>query len=189
MHYFDCALRDFITALDEKGLLDETVIALWGDHDAGFEWRPEIAEVAGVTPDAAGWYVSQRVPLVISVPGVEGPAEALTLPAGHTDVAPTLLALLGVDPAPYAYLGRNLLGVPGAGPVVGEYRCWNDSTHVYLRRGPRLRDGQCFEGAGLEEVAVEACATSFEAARRQVEISETVLEHDLQQALHSTRDE
>lgn len=185
MHYFDRALEDFISALDETGLLEETVVALWGDHDAGFEWRPEIAEVAGVAPDAAGWYLSQRVPLVISVPGVEGPADALTVPAGHTDVAPTLLALLGIDPAPYAFLGRNLLGLPGSGPVVGEYRCWNDATHVYLRRGPRLGDGQCFERGGMGEVAVEACATGFEAARRQVEISELVLEHDLQRALRS----
>jgi phosphoglycerol transferase MdoB-like AlkP superfamily enzyme len=189
MHYFDRALSDFISALDQTDLLEETVVALWGDHDAGFEWRPEIAELAGVTPDAAGWYVSQRVPLVISVPGIEGPVEALTVPAGHTDVAPTLLALLGIDPAPYAFLGRNLLGTPGTGPVVGEYRCWNDATHVYLRRGPRLSDGQCLDRVGLEEVAVDACATGFEDARRQVEVSELVLEHDLQRALDSARDE
>jgi phosphoglycerol transferase MdoB-like AlkP superfamily enzyme len=185
MNYFDRALQVFCTALDEADLLEESVIALWGDHDAGFEWRPEIAEFAGFDPDPAGWYVSQRVPLVIRVPGVEGPAEALTLPAGHADVAPTLLALLGIDPAPFAFLGRNLLGSPGTGPVVGEYRCWSDSTHVYLRGGPRLGDGQCLEGERLEEVAAEACATGFEAARRQVEISELVLKHDLQRALHS----
>jgi len=188
MHLFDGALRDFFSALDAGDLLDETVVVLWGDHDAGFAWRPEIAEVAGVEPDAAGWYVSQRVPLIISVPGVDGPEEALTVPAGHTDVAPTLLALLGIDPAPYAFLGRNLLGAPGAGPVVGEYRCWHDATHVYLRRGPRLDDGQCFEGGGTTEVDVEACAASFEAARRQVEVSELVLKHDLQRGLRSLRE-
>ncbi len=33
-HYADGALGQFITELDEKGLLDNTVIVLYGDHDA-----------------------------------------------------------------------------------------------------------------------------------------------------------
>jgi len=183
MHYFDGALADFVTALDGEGLLDHTVVALWGDHDAGFEWRSEIAAAIGFAHDAAGWYLSQQVPLVIRVPGEIGPPGALAVPAGHADVAPTLLALLGVDPAPYAFIGRNLLGSPGPGPVVGEYRCWRDSTHLYLRRGPLLRDGECIELATMKRVGVEACSVSFEEARREVEVSRLVLEYDLQSRL------
>lgn len=183
MHHFDRALADFVAALEAEDLTDRTVIALWGDHDAGFEWRSEIAAAIGTTHDATGWYLSQQVPLLIRAPGVAGATGPLTLAAGHADVAPTLLALLGVDPAPYAFTGRNLLGSPGAGPVVGEYRCWRDATHLYLHRGPRLTDGECIELATLERVGVEACSMSFEAARREVETSRLVLEHDLQQKL------
>lgn len=186
MHHFDRALADFVATLDEAGLGDRTVLALWGDHDAGFEWRSEIAAAMGATHDATGWYLSQRVPLLIRVPDIEAPPEALELPAGHVDVAPTLLALLGVDPAPYAFTGRNLLGSPGTGPVVGEYRCWRSETHLYLRRGPLLRDGECIELATMREVDSEACAASFEAARREVEVSHLVLEHDLQQKLRKS---
>jgi phosphoglycerol transferase MdoB-like AlkP superfamily enzyme len=183
MHYFDRALADFITALDSDGLLDHTVIALWGDHDAGFEWRSEIAAAVGFAHDAAGWYLSQQVPLVIRVPGEIGSDGPLAVPAGHADVAPTLLALLGVDPAPFAFIGRNLLGSPGPGPVVGEYRCWRDTTHLYLRRGPLLSDGECIELATMKRVGVEACSASFEEARREVEVSRLVLEYDLQSRL------
>ncbi len=145
MHHFDQALRGFMAGLEERGLEERTVVVLWGDHDAGFEWRPEIAAALGTSHDAAGWYLSQQVPLLIRAPELAAPAEALDQPAGHADVAPTLLALLGVDPGPHAFTGRNLLGTPGTGPVVGEYRCWRDSTHLYLRRGPLLADGECIE--------------------------------------------
>jgi len=214
MHHFDRALADFMAALDDAGMIDNTVIALWGDHDAGFEWRSEIAAAIGVVHDATGWYLSQQVPLVIRLPGADTPTDArartshplsaatgdaenltrlttqageirgLTLPAGHADVAPTLLALLGVDPAPYAFTGRNLLGSPGSGPVVGEYRCWRDATHLYLRRGPLLTDGECVELESMRKVDSAACSASFEKARREVEISRLVLEHDLQLRLH-----
>jgi len=183
MHHFDRALADFLSDLERGGLAEKTVIVLWGDHDAGFEWGGEIASVMGATHDPAGWYLSQQVPLIIHVPGVAAPVKALTLPAGHADAAPTVLGLLGVDAAPYPFIGRNLLGAPGTGPVVGEYRCWRDATHLYLRRGPELGDGQCIDLATMNEVGSRDCATGFEEALRQVEISRLVLEHDLQQRL------
>ena len=34
LHYADSALGDFITGLDENGLLENTVVVLYGDHDA-----------------------------------------------------------------------------------------------------------------------------------------------------------
>lgn len=183
MHYFDRAFEDFVGALDRSGVADRTVIALWGDHDAGFEWTPEIAAAIGAPHDAVGWYTSQRVPLVLRVPGATSAGVDLGVPAGHVDVAPTLLALLGVDPGPYLFVGRNLLGTPGDGPVVGEYRCWRDDRHLYLRHGPELTDGRCVELATMREVAPAACADGFEAARLELEMSRLVLEHDLQRAL------
>ena len=183
MRHFDRALRTLMVGLEEAGLGERTMVVLWGDHDAGFEWRSEIAEALGTSHDAAGWYLSQQVPLLIGMPRLSVPPQVLSRPAGHADVAPTLLALLGVDPGQYAFTGRNLLGAPGPGPVVGEYRCWRDATHLYLRRGPLLTDGECVELATMTRVEPGACSDSFEAARREVEISRIVLEHNLQQEL------
>jgi phosphoglycerol transferase MdoB-like AlkP superfamily enzyme len=186
MHHFDVALGDFLGALDRRGLTASTVIALWGDHDAGFEWSSEIAEAMGATHDPAGWYLSQRVPLVIHVSGEEEAAVVSDRPAGHIDVAPTLLHVLGVDPAPYPFVGRNLLGKPGSGAVVGEYRCWRDDTVLYLRRGPDLDDGECIALDTMEEVDAGLCAAGFDDAARQVENSRLVLGHDLQQKLRQS---
>jgi lipoteichoic acid synthase len=184
MHYFDASLAAFVADLERGGIADNTVVAIWGDHDAGFQWRPEIASAMGATYDAAGWYLSQEVPLIIKVPNVEALRGERAVPAGHTDVAPTLLALLGVDPAPFAYLGRNLLGNHGDRPVVGEYGCWRNLRHLYLQGDGTLDDGTCIELASMAPVENSACREAFEEAVRIEENSALVLEHDLQRAIH-----
>ncbi len=183
MHFFDASLASFVAALDEGGQAGRTVLAVWGDHDAGFEWRPEIAAAMGVKRDAPGWYLSQEVPLFIRVPGAEGLAGERTTAAGHVDVAPTLLALLGIDPAPHPFVGRNLLGEPGPGPVLGEYGCWRTDELLFLQGDGSLAGGRCIELATMAPVPAARCAEGYATARRTEEVSALVLEHDLQQRI------
>jgi phosphoglycerol transferase MdoB-like AlkP superfamily enzyme len=184
MHFFDTSLAAFVADLERYGLADNTVVAIWGDHDAGFPWRPDVASAMGATHDAAGWYLSQEVPLLIKVPGVDLLRGERAVPAGHTDIAPTLLALLGVDPASYAFVGRNLLGNHGDRPVVGEYGCWRDSTHLFLQGNGPLDDGTCIELATMAPVSRGKCREGYGEAMRTEEVSALVLEHDLQRAIH-----
>lgn len=183
MRFFDRAFAALIGELESVGLAERMVVVVWGDHDAGLEWTPRLAAMAGQREDAAGWYLSQRVPLLIRAHGVPDLAGELDLPAGHQDVAPTVLALLGVDPAAYPFVGRNLLGSPGNSPVVGEYGCWHDASRLYLQGSGRLEDGDCYELPGLRELDPSECAAGFAEARRQVEVTRLVLEHDLQQKI------
>ena len=184
MHFFDASLAAFVAVLEHEGIAENTVIAIWGDHDAGFPWRSEIAAAMGATHDAAGWYLSQEVPLFIKVPGSDFLRGERAVPAGHADVAPTLLALLGVDPSPYAFVGRNLLGEGAERPVVGEYGCWRNSTHLFLQGDGSLDDGACIELATMAAVSSADCQRGYREARRTEEISSLVLEHDLQRAIH-----
>lgn len=184
MHFFDQALAGFFAELEREGLADKTVVALWGDHDAGFKWRSEIAEVTGFSHDNIGWYLSQEVPLFIVVPGREGAGGELLLSTGHVDVAPTLIALLGIDPAPYAFVGRNLLGEPGDQPIVGEFDCWRDSRHLFIRGSGNLADGSCIDATNLKVLPVSECAAGFAVAEKTVAVSAAVLEHDLQREIH-----
>jgi len=184
MHFFDASLAAFVAALEHEGLAENTVIAIWGDHDAGFPWRTEIAAAMGATHDAAGWYLSQEIPLFIKLPGIDLLRGERTVPAGHVDVAPTLLALLGVDPTPYAFVGRNLLGEDLERPVVGEYGCWRNSTHLFLQGDGSLDDGACIELRTMEPVPSAGCREGYYEAIRTDEVSSLVLEHDLQRAIH-----
>lgn len=184
MSFFDRALEALVRSMERNGLLDRTVMVLWGDHDAGLEWNQDLARTAGEPFDAAGWYLSQRVPLIIRVPGRPDLTGIRRVAAGQQDVAPTVLALLGVDPAPYAFIGRNLLGSAATDPVIGEYGCWQDGELLYLRRGPTLAEGECYRLEGLERIPPDGCRQGFLAAERQQEASRAVLEHDLQPVLN-----
>src|SRR3989442_1445360 len=47
MHFFDGALDAFLSSLARLGLLDRTMIAVFGDHDAGFARDPALAAATG----------------------------------------------------------------------------------------------------------------------------------------------
>ena len=180
MHYFDRALGEFLTALERDGLLAHTVVAVTGDHSAGFPWTPELAHALGFGNDLLQWTLAERVPLVIRVPG--GQAARIDLPIGQVDIAPTLLALLGVDAAALPYAGRNALGTPGHEPVVRRDGSWVDARHLYLLRG-RTTGTHCYDRERLDDVPLAECAEGSAFAARAVEMSRRVREFDLQRRL------
>ncbi len=181
MHFFDRALGDMVALLGETGLLENTVIALWGDHDSGLRWSPELAAALGIPSTTAHWYLNDRVPLWIHVPRRLGGVRNTV--AGQTDVAPTLAAIMGIDPADLPWVGRNLLGEPGPGPVVRPHGGWISRRHLYVSRGPELEQGECFDLRTFGRVDAEACRSGDEAARLQVEMARRVLLYDLQERL------
>ncbi len=103
--------------------------------------------------------------------------------AGHTDFAPTLLALLGVDSGGYAFAGRNLLGEPGFSPIVHPKGSWEDDRWVYLNRGEGLENGSCWDRRTLSQVDAALCEPGYRASTLQLEISRQVLEYDLQRRI------
>lgn len=181
MHFFDKALAEMVNRLAADGLLERTVIVLWGDHDAGFAWTPELAKAIGRRHREPDWYLEARVPLIIHVPGADGPRRTFARVAGDTDVAPTVAALFGIDPADIAWVGRNLLGEPGRGPMPRRYGSWVSDRHIYANHGPGLEDGVCYDLRTLRKVPVGDCRVEDEAARREVEVSDLVERYDLQE--------
>jgi hypothetical protein len=103
--------------------------------------------------------------------------------AGQTDFAPTLLALLGIDAAPLPYIGRNLLGAPGAPPVLRPYGDWLDGHHLFLA-GTGAGRG-CVDVAAASLVIPSACADADDRARRTRDVSRLVIIGDLQQRLRA----
>jgi phosphoglycerol transferase MdoB-like AlkP superfamily enzyme len=180
MHLFDRGLGELVAGLQQDGSLNDTLLAIEGDHEAGAPWE-EVAEAAGLHHDTLDWYLADRVPLVIRVPGGQAPRGELRMTAGQADVPPTLLALLGVDPAPLPFIGRNLLGTPGDGPVVRRYGDWIDSRHLYLAGQGYTSRQACIDLASRSEVPLTACRAAQAEAVAQLEVSNRVLTHGLQQ--------
>lgn len=181
MRLLDRAIGAFVESLDARGLGGETVVVLWGDHDAELGWDPEVGRLAGIGPSPAAWWRSDSVPFMIRVPG--HPGAVVQVPGGHVDVAPTVLALLGVDPAPYAFIGRNLLGEPGTDPVVGARGVWHDGERLWVPHGVSPEDGECWSLRTGERVPESQCAAGERAVERERRVARAVLDHDLQRRL------
>jgi arylsulfatase A-like enzyme len=153
---------------------------VFGDHDAGFVRDAGIARAIGVGDTDAAWALNDRIPLFIRVPraagnGLIGERRRL---AGQTDFAPTLLALLGVDPAALPYVGRNLLGVDDDSPLPRPYGDWRDSR--YLSMAGRA-GAVCYDATRQAAVDLRACAAADASARRARAVSRLIVVEDLQQ--------
>jgi lipoteichoic acid synthase len=192
MHFFDQALEDFKTALARDRLLDDSLIVVFGDHDAGFERNAALARTIGIGSDAAAWTLNDRVALFVRVgsgeSGESGESGSSALvgersrPAGQTDLAPTLLALLGIDPAPLPYLGRNLLGADLDRPVPRPYGDWIDARHLFLA-GDAAR--ACYDLHPMLFAPADVCADEDAQSRRARATSRLIVVDDLQQTLRA----
>jgi phosphoglycerol transferase MdoB-like AlkP superfamily enzyme len=147
MRFFDQALEDFRQALQRDRLLEDTVLVVFGDHDAGFAHDPALARRIGVAGTEVGWMLADRVPFFVRLPGQQdgaGWTHAIGTPAGQSDFAPTLLALLGIDAAPLPYVGRNLLGDVADVPVLRPYGDWLDRAHLFVNHGTEGHGPVCY---------------------------------------------
>jgi len=178
VHYFDTAFGRFIDCLRESGLLDRSIVVVFGDHRPFWGDAPQLPPLAGVAPGDAWnlWALEHRVPLLIRLPHGEG-AATIADAAGQADTSPTVLGLLGVPSAGEVMLGRDLLaaGEPLVafrdGSVITGDWAWIDSIERELRG--------CFDIRSAARIDCAALAGARRKAREQMEISDLVIRGDL----------
>jgi len=87
--YTDALIGKLLTALDELGLRENTIVIMWGDHG----WQ--LGEHT-LWCKHANFNVAMRVPMIISAPGYNGgmKTDALT---EYIDIFPTLCELAGLE--------------------------------------------------------------------------------------------
>lgn len=132
----DAALGRLIDGVAARGLAEETLWVFSGDHGEAFEQHP-----GNIAHSLFIYEENMRVPLIFVAPGltdrVPGVAGAGSPPlrapqiASLIDVAPTILALLGLD-APPDWQGRSLLAPhPGTAHFYTDHTSWQEG----LRHG------------------------------------------------------
>ncbi|MCA9694207.1 MAG: sulfatase-like hydrolase/transferase, partial [Myxococcales bacterium] len=180
MRYADRSLAWLIDQLEARGLLADTIVAIYGDHDARLGDGPEIRELAGVRHwSPAVPLLLERVPAFVIAPrGADGerPRGPVDAVGSHVDMAPTLLHYLGV-PAPRSFLGRPLL--PGArGFAALPDGSARDDARVHVEAGEAGEAGGCFDDAGRKRPRDE-CEALARRAREALRSSRQLLDFNL----------
>jgi phosphoglycerol transferase MdoB-like AlkP superfamily enzyme len=101
LHYADRAVGRLIAYLKNEGLLEKTLIVIFGDH----------GETVSTYPVGHGLNVSAEelyTPFIISNPVLFPQALTSQLPSSHPDIAPAIVGMLGLR-APPQWVGRDLL--------------------------------------------------------------------------------
>jgi phosphoglycerol transferase MdoB-like AlkP superfamily enzyme len=175
VHYTDAAIGHFVEALRAKGILDRSVLVIYGDHDGVTRHKtPELPRLLKIpASDERAWFVAEhRIPLLIRLPHGEH-AGMVPRFGGQIDIAPTLLALLGIPRAGTPFLGRDLLAPSAASDVVtfpGGYALTPDRLSV--RVWSTTVSDRCYGRSG--ELPAERCRDLTRAALTEGRLSEAL---------------
>ena len=101
---FDELMGDFLQSLKTHGLDDRVLIVVTGDH--GFRMRTEFESV-GLKAEHGD--VAFNVPFLLYGPGLFEKQIRLPYATSHVDIAPTLLALSGIQDDSRLHHGTNML--------------------------------------------------------------------------------
>ena len=178
VHEFDTEFGAFIDELRAAGLLDRSVVALYGDHQ-GFVGEEEgLPSLLGIDPhDELGRFlVRKRVPFLVRLPGGQhaGPQD---VPGGHLDIAPTLASLMGVAAAPMM-IGRDVTAVRGR-PIVFRDGSFLDGGAAYINAFGALSSARCYALDTRKPVDCQLLKDGRAIAREQLRVSDAILGADL----------
>ncbi len=126
LNYLDQFLDKLFKGFDERGLADNTVFVLVGDHGEGF------GEHGLFQHDHTIYEEGMRVPLILLGPGVPKGARKRGL-RQHVDIMPTVLELLGLEVAAGELPGKSLVSTDGHERVF--FSCWKKGSCRAMREG------------------------------------------------------
>lgn len=172
----DGLLGALLARLDARGLGEEVIIVVTGDHGPRF-----LDELASLGEDLRHGDTTFNVPLLVYAPGLLPRQVRLPHVTSHVDITPTLLYLVGLEPERFLFHGGNVLDgrlrervtyLMGAGlyPVDGFH--WRERMVTVnrvtgeVRSWPRDGGARAPSPAYLEEAArrlVPAARAVFEA--------------------------
>lgn len=187
VHYADYALGEFIQELDSAGLLENTAIVIYGDHDARLPEKDyvrfynydkstdSVKNKDDPTYEEFGSYqyeLNRKVPFIIWTKDKKY-NEEVTHVMGMYDAMPTLLNMLGMEKSKYA-LGHDIFNIKENNIVVFANGNWvtnkvyyNSQKSAYLSLNVN------------EEIEEDYISKNTEYANKLLDVSNNLIVYDL----------
>lgn len=173
VRYMDEAIKVLFDELKEKGLYDNSIIVMYGDHYGISENHNKAMGMyldKEITPfDNAKL---QRVPLYVHIPGY-GKGEQIDTVSGQLDLRPTLLHLMGIETKGDMELGTDIFSpdyeefvVFRDGRLITDEVVYTQEVCYDTNTGEPLEDG-------------ELCAPYVERSILELDYSEQIINGDL----------
>jgi phosphoglycerol transferase MdoB-like AlkP superfamily enzyme len=181
VHYTDQALGTYLERLQLDGLLDKSILAIYGDHQAPFNRdNQELKRFLGYgdgSIDDYQWFAMQKVPMLIHLPK-ETKTGVIETVAGHVDLFPTILGLMGEDPARYPLLGHDLLDLSTKGLAIN--RCGMLVTDNVLLD---INKQKAYEFKSGKPLPWEDFEQEQKTYQEYLQNTDSIMKYDLQQSL------
>ncbi|UKS29293.1 LTA synthase family protein [Paenibacillus sp. HWE-109] len=136
VHYADKQIGAFLDKLDKSGLLEQSVIAIYGDHTGVHKYyQDQINAIAAIENEE--WRApTLKLPFLVYQKGLQG--ETIDQVGGQVDTLPTLAYLMGVDTHQFSgtAMGKNLVNtkrnftILNDGTLVGDQPDGREKTHI-----------------------------------------------------------
>ncbi|MDF2880766.1 MAG: alkaline phosphatase [Clostridiaceae bacterium] len=173
IHYTDAQLGAFLDNLESQGLLDNTVVVLYGDHYAIPKSEEEsLNKFLNITnPTELSWMELQKVPMLIHFPKDANKGVNSTY-TGEMDVYPTIANLFNLSAK--SLLGKDILNSKD-GNVIFRNGSFTDGKVFYLSQSGNYYD--ISSGSKISENDI--LKSKKDDVLNQLEYSDEIMKHDL----------
>lgn len=181
VHYTDEALKSFYEDLQARGLLENSVIVIYGDHhgipcmDRSYQER--VTEFLGYEYD---FDEMMNIPLIIHAPGT-GISGNFDFVADQQDLLPTLVNLFDLDDN-LNMMGQDLLNTDDYFVLFQSYMVAGsfiqDDIVFEMSRDGIYGHSRAWNRLTKEPVDLEACRDGYNRALYEIELSKYLLENN-----------
>lgn len=182
-HYADKALGTLLDGLKREGLLDNSLLVVYGDHFGNsLQDGVQVGQFLGLEQvNTLQLMEMRKIPFLIRLPQGRH-AGAQHIQAGQIDVLPTLGNLLGVEKEKMFYFGQDLLNAKSGYTAFRHYIgigtfATDDLFYVLPERSHgHFEGGTCYDRKSGEVLTLNTCEEGYKRALWEFKMSDRIVE-------------
>ncbi len=169
-HYADQAIGEFIQHLKKKGLYDNTLLVMYGDHSGvPRQYRQELMDYLGLENTEQNWMKQSRVVSLMRFPE-QSEAVRIQKVVGQIDLLPTIANIMDFDIG-YA-LGNDIFDDQYAGGIINREGVVVTEKYIYFPNQEKAFDLH----SGKEVELTQKDRDEIKVLQNKLQISDIILE-------------
>lgn len=172
MRYVDDSIEGLFERLEAEGILDETIIVIYGDHSGLYQdQKAPLSKLLGLGDHYVEWEKIQKVPLWIVLPESDMKG-TVSKTGGQVDIFATIMDIMGLEHP--LTLGESLL-IEGPGYIIKRDGSIFTDDYYYNNHEDRLYDMKSYEPVEI----TEEIAGQLEIIKLDLRVSDLILRKNL----------